>query len=545
MLLMLSMSAFAWDFEPVQLSAAGADDVDVSADLAAWLSGGTATITDHAGVEVWSGASDASQLALVDFDDNGVTDLLALCGPSGLSQVQLDSGATTILDSEACTGLLEIQGSLVAQTDSLAYWSSRGGPTLDESEVRDTGLPGADLIAYTTDPPGLLKPSLVIAVAGRNQVFVYQQQDPPIEIDLGSPVRGLAADDTWIWASTDTETVTLQQAGERGWTRMPPQVVLTQADVSGDGALDVIGGSPDGVFVETGAWLSLRREDTDIEHVAAVRGETCATAIVAGATGVHLLSTDCGDDVDGDGVSSQEGDCHDGDPAILPGAAETCDGADENCNGHIDDVGVVVEGSLEADEGMGSNRLVARPICPGGAMIDERIEVAGGDENLRCDLSPDEGDGTRELSCAAGDDGDFIVEIRMGGDTPAQVPLKVNNVAPRLPNGEAEFSISTAGGSRIWVEDYDEDVIVTVIDGPRWFEVLPDGTVVNPAPRDRRWDATLRFDDQDGGITEVEVELVGTTPSTSCVESSCSTSGPAVVWPFSLVLLAFARRRTP
>jgi len=42
-------------------------------------------------------------------------------------------------------------------------------------------------------------------------------------------------------------------------------------------------------------------------------------------------------DEDGDGWTDLDGDCDDGDPDVYPGAAEVCDGADTNCNGVIDD----------------------------------------------------------------------------------------------------------------------------------------------------------------------------------------------------------------
>jgi uncharacterized protein (TIGR03382 family) len=42
-------------------------------------------------------------------------------------------------------------------------------------------------------------------------------------------------------------------------------------------------------------------------------------------------------DQDGDSYSSCDGDCNDDDALILPGAAETCDGVDNNCNGEVDE----------------------------------------------------------------------------------------------------------------------------------------------------------------------------------------------------------------
>jgi hypothetical protein len=44
-------------------------------------------------------------------------------------------------------------------------------------------------------------------------------------------------------------------------------------------------------------------------------------------------------DDDDDGYTECQGDCGDGDPAVHPGAVETCDGVDSDCDGIIDDGG--------------------------------------------------------------------------------------------------------------------------------------------------------------------------------------------------------------
>jgi hypothetical protein len=43
-------------------------------------------------------------------------------------------------------------------------------------------------------------------------------------------------------------------------------------------------------------------------------------------------------DEDGDGVSEEDGDCNDSDAAVFPGAKETCDGADNDCDGLTDEL---------------------------------------------------------------------------------------------------------------------------------------------------------------------------------------------------------------
>lgn len=62
----------------------------------------------------------------------------------------------------------------------------------------------------------------------------------------------------------------------------------------------------------------------------------------------------CGEDADGDGWTTTEGDCDDGDPAIHPGASEVCDGVDNDCDNWIDEQGVTVY-DLEADMVPGEN----------------------------------------------------------------------------------------------------------------------------------------------------------------------------------------------
>jgi hypothetical protein len=59
---------------------------------------------------------------------------------------------------------------------------------------------------------------------------------------------------------------------------------------------------------------------------------------VSGTGGRYVLGH--GVDNDGDGLSECAGDCNDADPAIHPGAAEVCDGLDNNCDGIVDNAPV-------------------------------------------------------------------------------------------------------------------------------------------------------------------------------------------------------------
>jgi len=56
------------------------------------------------------------------------------------------------------------------------------------------------------------------------------------------------------------------------------------------------------------------------------------------------------EDLDQDGWTIGEGDCDDHNPEVYPGAEETCNGMDDNCDGQIDEGLPTVTGYVDSDE---------------------------------------------------------------------------------------------------------------------------------------------------------------------------------------------------
>ncbi len=71
------------------------------------------------------------------------------------------------------------------------------------------------------------------------------------------------------------------------------------------------------------------------QGVLEVGGEGVAGTVTVILTG--LGQADLTDDQDGDGYAEADGDCDDTNPAVYPGAHEACDGVDRDCDGDVTD----------------------------------------------------------------------------------------------------------------------------------------------------------------------------------------------------------------
>ncbi|MEC7947505.1 MAG: MopE-related protein, partial [Myxococcota bacterium] len=118
-------------------------------------------------------------------------------------------------------------------------------------------------------------------------------------------------------------------------------------------------------------------------------------------------------DRDGDGHTTDAGDCDDDDPAIHPGAAEVCNEMDDDCDGAIDE-GVMLPWWPDADgDGHGAGTAVDACEAPEGA--------AGSDDD--CDdsdpgISPSAVERCNGVDddCDGGIDEDVLVTVYADAD---------------------------------------------------------------------------------------------------------------------------------
>ena len=104
----------------------------------------------------------------------------------------------------------------------------------------------------------------------------------------------------------------------------------SQSDIDVDGLGDLCDDDPDGDGVTEGDNCPLVANQSQVDTDNDGMGDACE------------------DDADGDGTPNAQ-DCAPGDPAIYPGAKEVCDGVDNNCNGNVDEGFKDIDGDLLKD----------------------------------------------------------------------------------------------------------------------------------------------------------------------------------------------------
>ncbi|MCB9797746.1 MAG: putative metal-binding motif-containing protein [Alphaproteobacteria bacterium] len=157
-------------------------------------------------------------------------------------------------------------------------------------------------------------------------------------------VELLSPDNLSTWLSTDTLPLegTVRDGQQSSdtlsarWVYVDPdtdeEVLISEGIPSSTGAFDGEWALP-----PDGSWI-LRLIASDDEGY---EGSDEVLVVVGDAEAL---------DIDGDGVTPAEGDCDDSDPDTYPGAPEVCgDGADNDCDGELDDKDLDLDGFIDSD----------------------------------------------------------------------------------------------------------------------------------------------------------------------------------------------------
>jgi len=112
---------------------------------------------------------------------------------------------------------------------------------------------------------------------------------------------------------------------------------------------------------------------TSIQSANAINddGDIVGAGLINGQLHAFLMKADKVDH-DGDGISGWDGDCNDYDETVYPGATETCNGVDDNCDGQIDEGLATTTYYQDSDEDSYGDPAVSLDACsqPSGYVVD-------------------------------------------------------------------------------------------------------------------------------------------------------------------------------
>ena len=162
-------------------------------------------------------------------------------------------------------------------------------------------------------------------------------------------------------------------------------------------------------------------------------------------------------DNDGDGVSSCDGDCDDGDSNIHPGAADdTDDGIDNDCDGDIDED--FVSGNETAIDNVAAGDLIITEIMNNPVSVDDELgewfeihNKTSAAIDLQGLVVSDEGSDTFTISSAVVIQPNGYAVVGSNSDTATNGGITVDYVFAhgtdmQLANGGDELILSNAGG---------------------------------------------------------------------------------------------------
>jgi len=257
-------------------------------------------------------------------------------------------------------------------------------------------------------------------------------------------------------------------------------------------------------------------------------------------------------DLDGDGWTACEGDCHPLEPSAFPGATEICDDLDNDCDGNLsaDELDVDWDGWSVCDGDCNDEEVTVFPgapveLCDGmdtdcdGEIPEEEID-GDGDTRSPCEGDCDDADPWTNVS--------FIAEEICDG--------KDNDCDNTLPEDESD---SDADGFMVCegdcddtdasanLSDFDNDGVTTCDEPPDCNDII---ATVRPGndencydTLDNDCDGLIDLDDPDCDSTEPADDDPADAPDCECRVSASSTDSAWGYLPFVAAVVVAVRRR--
>ena len=226
----------------------------------------------------------------------------------------------------------------------------------------------------------------------------------------------------------------------------------------------------------------------------------------------------------GAGWAAVGDDCDDGDGGVSPSAGETCNGADDDCDGLVDDEDPdldVASATLHYADGDGDGYGDPESGIASCVVPDDRVVDGGDCDDGRDDVHP----GARDL---AGDGVDQDCDGEDGGATGADADADADADVDVDADADADGDVGTDGGSEDDLVDRDGDGYVAAEDCDDTDPGVHPGAAEDPSRVDRNCD----------GLSDPTARFVG--PCGCAVPSSGGGALFAVIAAFAVL-----RRRRP